>query len=124
MTGPGEVFASYLAQGRLMLQRCRRDDGYVFYPRVLCPRCGSDELDWVPASGRGTVYATTVVRRRAEAGGDYNVALVDLAEGSRMMSRVEGLPPDAVRIGMPVRAMIRATDASLEAHVVVFVGEG
>lgn len=120
MSGPSEVFASHLAEGRLMLQRCRRDGGFVFHPRVLCPRCGSNELDWVPASGRGTVYATTVVRRRAEAGGDYNVALVDLAEGPRMMSRVEGLAPDAVRIGMPVRAVIRG--APPEDPLVVFEG--
>jgi uncharacterized OB-fold protein len=58
------------------------------------------------ASGEGTVYATTVTRRRAEQGGDYNVALVDLAEGPRMMSRVVGVAPEAVSIGMKVRAKI------------------
>ena len=52
------------------------------------------------------VYSTTVVRRKPEAGGDYNVALVDLKEGVRLMSRVEGVPPEAVRIGMSVRARI------------------
>lgn len=57
-------------------------------------------------SGQGTVYSTTVVRRKAEAGGDYNVALIDLKEGVRMMSRVEGISPEAVAIGMPVQATI------------------
>jgi uncharacterized OB-fold protein len=52
------------------------------------------------------VYSTTVIRRRAESGGDYNVALIDLAEGVRLMSRVEGLPPADVKIGMAVRARI------------------
>jgi len=52
------------------------------------------------------VYSTTTVRRKPEAGGNYNVALIDLDEGVRMMSRVEGLPPTDVKIGMRVRAEI------------------
>jgi uncharacterized OB-fold protein len=55
------------------------------------------------ASGRGTVYATTTVRERQ---GNYNISLIDLAEGPRMMSRVEGIAPEAVRIGMAVSARI------------------
>lgn len=106
-SGPSERFDAFLAEGRFMLQRCRVDGGYVFYPRVLCPSCGSSELEWVAASGRGTVYSTTVVRRKVESGGDYNIALIDLAEGPRMMSRVEGMAPEAVQIGMPVEAEIR-----------------
>jgi uncharacterized OB-fold protein len=77
-----------------------------FYPRVLCSHCGSPKLTWQPASGQGTVYSTTVVRRKPEQGGDYNVALVDLSEGPRMMSRVDGLAPHEVMIGMDVRAKI------------------
>ena len=72
-----------------------------------------DKLDWVKASGSGTVYSTTVVRRKPEAGGDYNVALIDLAEGPRMMSRVVGVEPTAVKIGMKVRARI-APEALVE----------
>ena len=69
------------------------------------------------ASGRGTVYAATTVRRRPAQGGDYNVSLVDLEEGVRMMSRVEGVEPSAVRIGMDVDAGI---DASRERPIVIF----
>jgi len=54
----------------------------------------------------------TTVRRKPEAGGDYNVSLIDLAEGVRMMSRVEGLPPAEVRIGMPVRARVAVSDGT------------
>jgi DUF35 OB-fold domain, acyl-CoA-associated len=63
-------------------------------------------LNWIEPSGQGTVYSTTVVRRKPEAGGDYNVALIDLAEGVRLMSRVDDVAPDQVRIGMPVRAQV------------------
>ncbi len=52
------------------------------------------------------MYSTTTVRRKPEAGGDYDVSLIDLAEGVRMMSRVEGVPPAEVKIGMRVRAKI------------------
>lgn len=104
--GPDAVFAAFLADGRFMLQQCDDCKKHVFYPRVLCPHCGSPKLAWQPASGQGTVYSTTVVRRKPEQGGDYNVALVDLHEGPRMMSRVDGISPHEVAIGMAVRAKI------------------
>lgn len=115
--GPDQHFIGYLRQGKFMLQRCRADGTYIFYPRVLCPHCGSRELEWAEVSGKGMVYSTTVVRRKAEDGGDYNIALVDLAEGPRMMSRVEGIGPHDVRIGMSVIARI---DSGGEGPVVVF----
>jgi uncharacterized OB-fold protein len=104
--GPDQVFRQGLAEGRFMIQRCRDTGRHVFYPRVLSPYTGKPRLDWVEASGEGVVYATTVTRRRKEAGGDYNVALIELAEGVRLMSRVEGLAPEKVAIGMRVKARI------------------
>lgn len=104
--GPMAAWRAQLAAGRLMLQRCKACARHVFYPRILCPHCHGDALDWVQASGVGVVYSTSTVARRAESGGDYNVSLVDLDEGVRMMSRVDGMAPDAVRIGMRVRAEI------------------
>lgn len=101
--GPERIFAEALAQGRFTIQRCQECRAHLFYPRVLCPHCSSARLDWITPSGLGTVYSYTVVRKRAEHGGDYNVALIDLDEGPRMMSRVEGLAADAVRIGMRVK---------------------
>jgi uncharacterized OB-fold protein len=72
---------------------------------VAEPSTGSTNLEWVPASGRGTVYSTTVVRQKPPEL-PYNVALIDLAEGPRMMSRVVGAPPGEVRIGRAVIASI------------------
>jgi uncharacterized OB-fold protein len=115
--GPDAAFAAYLAQGRFMLQRCAACDRHVFFPRVVCPHCGGTRLDWVQASGGATVYSTTVVRRKAQHGGDYNVVLVDLDEGPRMMSRVEGLSPEAVRIGMRLKSRIASAAGE---HAVVF----
>src|SRR5690606_8486508 len=95
-TGADLYYRNQLDQGNFLIQRCTRCARSIFYPRMICPHCGSDQLAWFAPSGRGTVYSTTVVRRKAEHGGDYNVALIDLDEGVRMMSRVEGVEPAAV----------------------------
>ncbi|MBL29538.1 MAG: hypothetical protein CMM50_18565 [Rhodospirillaceae bacterium] len=103
---PDAEFRNHLAQGRLAMQRFRKSGRLVFYPRLLCPETGDGAYEWVDVSGRGTVYATSVIRPRPDAGAPYNVALIDLDEGPRMMSRVEGVAPEAVAIGMAVEAFI------------------
>ncbi|HYF96144.1 MAG TPA: Zn-ribbon domain-containing OB-fold protein [Symbiobacteriaceae bacterium] len=91
---------------RLMIQRCTACGKHQFYPRSRCSQCFAD-VEWVEASGRGHVYSFTIIHR---APGDafqqeapYVVALVDLAEGVRMMTNLRGIAPEEVRIGMPVR---------------------
>ena len=77
-----------------------QDGPAVFPPRLVEPGTGRP-LEWKQSAGYGFVYATTVVHRRdAE---PYNVSIVELDEGFRMMSRVDGLAPDKVRIGLQVR---------------------
>lgn len=107
--GAEQAFHAALARGQFLIQRCGACAHAVFYPRLLCPHCGADHLDWIEPSGRGQVYSTTVVRRKPEAGGDYNVALIDLDEGVRMMSCVTGVAPEAVGIGMRVRARVNVS---------------
>jgi uncharacterized OB-fold protein len=95
-----------LNEGRFLIQRCSSCGKAVYFPRELCPHCGHGELAWVEPTGSGTVYAVTTVRRKPEAGGDYNVSLIDLDEGVRLMSRVDGLPSSEVRIGQRVQARV------------------
>jgi hypothetical protein len=102
---PDAEFQEFLKQGQLMLQRSRSSQRCFFYPRVLEPKTGSTDLEWVPASGLGTVYSATVIRPKPPAQ-PYNVALVDLDEGPRMMSRIEGMPAQEVAIGLRVKARI------------------
>jgi uncharacterized OB-fold protein len=113
---PEKDYLRFLAEGRFMIQRSRASGRFVFYPRVAEPGSGDTDLEWVEASGKGVVHATTVIRQRDPAT-SYNVALIDLAEGVRMMARVEGLAPEAVRIGMVVQARV-ALDR--DAPIVVF----
>ena len=98
-------------EGRLELQRCRRCDRLVWYPRRRCPNCQADELVWERLSGLGTVYASTVVHRppteALAAEVPYVVALVDLDEGARLMTNVVECDPGAVQIGMRVAVTFR-----------------
>lgn len=105
MIQPEAEWRAHLAQGRFMLQRSRSTGGHVFYPRIAQPGTGADDLEWVEASGAGTIHAVTVVRKKDPAE-SYSVVLVDLAEGPRLMSRVDGIAVDEVKIGMAVRASI------------------
>ncbi|MGI9523800.1 MAG: Zn-ribbon domain-containing OB-fold protein [Hyphomicrobiaceae bacterium] len=104
--GPERRYLDYIADGKFMIQRSKSTGAYIHYPRAITPGTGTADLEWVEASGEGTVYASTVNRQRPEKGGDYNIALIDLMEGPRMMSRVVGVPPTEVRVGMKVRAKI------------------
>lgn len=104
--GPEGEYWAALDNGRFMIQRVRSTGVHVFYPRAIAPGTGTDDLEWVDASGAGRVYATTTVRRKPERGGDYNLSIVELAEGPRLLTRVVGTPPASVTIGMAVEARV------------------
>lgn len=93
----------------LLIQRCTQCSEYQFYPRVLCSACLSEQVEWVRSSGRGHVLTFTIVRRAvSEAYAPevpYVVALVQLAEGPRMMSNLVQCEPDSVKVGMPVEVI-------------------
>lgn len=108
--GVERQYADHLAQGRFMIQHCAACARHVFPPRELCPHCDEDQLAWLAPSGRGTVYSYTTVARKPEAGGDYDVALIDLEEGVRLMSCVVGIAPADVRIGLAVRTRVEARE--------------
>lgn len=118
--GPQAYYFAALSEGRFEIQHCGVCHACQFFPRTVCMHCGAEDLTWIRPSGRGTVYSTSVVRRKPEAGGDYNVALIDLEEGVRVMSQVEGIAATDVHIGMAVQARIRQLDA---APRLVFVTE-
>jgi uncharacterized protein len=110
--GPDAVFEEHLRAGRLMLQRCRATGKFFFFPATLSPHSGTPDWEWAEISGKGTVHTTTTVRQKPERGGDYNVCIVELDEGPRMMSRVENIAPDKVVIGLKVKARIVEEDGN------------
>jgi len=99
-----------VAEGVLRVQRCGACGRHVFYPRAVCPHCTTGELAWVEAGGGGRVHSFTVVHRapaeyREEA--PYVVALVELDEGVRLMTRLVDVAPADVRVDMPVEVAIQ-----------------
>lgn len=101
------------AEGRLSLQRCGDCATVIWYPRGICPECGSKRLDWFDASGRGTIYSYTVVRRGAtgpySGATPYVVAYVELEEGPRVMTNIVHCDVDSVGVGDAVRAVFDPT---------------
>ena len=113
---PLAVYQSYLDRGELTYQWSPEAKRAVFFPRVICPFTGSDRLEWRVSAGLGTVYATTVTYPRE--GDPYNVALIDMDEGFRLMSRVEDVVPEAVTIGMRVKFRVHRPGADEPAYPV------
>jgi uncharacterized OB-fold protein len=108
LTSPLGTYLEHLEKGELAYQFSPEVNTAVFYPRVICPVTGSDNLQWRVSKGMGTVHATTVVF--PQQGEPYNVALIDIDEGFRMMSRVEEIAPLEVRIGMRVKFRVHAAE--------------
>jgi uncharacterized OB-fold protein len=99
-----QPFWDAAASGRLLLKRCDACGAVHYYPRALCPFCGSARTEWMEASGRGTVYSYSVFRRTPV---PYAIAYVALAEGVTMLTNLVDCDLDALRIGQPVRVVFK-----------------
>jgi uncharacterized OB-fold protein len=92
--------------GRFLVRRCNACDAFHFYPRPFCPACWSTDVEWVEASGRARLYTYSVVRANDlppfPERVPYVAAIVDLEEGPRVMTNVEGCAFDELEIGMPL----------------------
>ncbi|MFJ1837344.1 Zn-ribbon domain-containing OB-fold protein [Streptomyces sp. NPDC086796] len=110
------------ARGQLLLRRCRACGRAHHYPREFCPHCWSEDVVWEPASGDATLYTWSVVHRNDlppfGARVPYVAAVVDLAEGPRMMTQVVGCEESALAIGMALRVDFRQEEG--EEAVAVF----
>src|SRR5574340_576906 len=93
-------------QGKLLLQQCSECHHYQFYPRLYCMHCNSDTLQWVEASGRGIIYSYTIIHQNKspEFVNDvpYNVAIVQLDEGPRMLSNIVDIEMAEIKVALPV----------------------
>jgi uncharacterized OB-fold protein len=106
---PLAKFHEHCEKGELAYQVNPEDGSAVFYPRAVAPGTAKPNLEWRVSKGVGTVYATTTMHRRGE--DPYDISMIELDEGFRMMSRVESVDPMDVKIGMRVKVrMIPASD--------------
>lgn len=117
ITDENRPFWEGCKQGRLLLQYCDACRQYQFYPRLYCMHCGAQKTRWVEASGRGVVYSFTVIRQNKspEFRDDvpYNVALIQLEEGPRMMSSVVDIAPGDLRVDLPVSVVFDPVSAEI-----------
>jgi hypothetical protein len=102
-----QPFFDAAAQGRLMIKRCAACGQTHHYPRALCPFCASERTEWVPASGRGTIYSYSVMRRVPV---PYAIAYVTLEEGVTMMTNIVDCDLDGLHIGQSVKVTFKPTD--------------
>ncbi|MGW0566263.1 Zn-ribbon domain-containing OB-fold protein [Streptomyces tauricus] len=106
------------ADGRLLLRRCGACGRAHHYPREFCPHCWSEAVTWERASGRATLYTWSVVHRNDlppfGARTPYVAAVVDLAEGPRMMTEVVECGEADLRVGMALEVTFRAAAEELE----------
>jgi uncharacterized OB-fold protein len=97
--------------GKFLLRHCNACGRDTYYPRPFCPSCWSDDVTWKEASGRGTLYTYSIVHvndlppfnERVP----YVAAIVELEDGPKVMTNVEGVPFDELRIGMPLALAFR-----------------
>ena len=102
-----QSFWDVAAQGKLVIKKCTACGQAHYYPRAICPFCGSDKTEWRPASGKGTIYAYSVMRRVPV---PYAIAYVTLEEGVTMMTNIVDCDLDAIRIGQSVKAVFKPTE--------------
>nr|WP_310523555.1 Zn-ribbon domain-containing OB-fold protein [Polymorphobacter sp.] len=102
---------------KFLLQRCVACGQHQFYPRTICTNCMSEQLDWIEASGHGTVATYTIVTRAVSdayaADTPYVIALIELEEGPRMMSNVIGCDVGDVKSGMAVEVVFENWSADI-----------
>ena len=115
MTADTQFFWDGCKERRLLVQRCVRCGALRHPPRPMCPRCQSLDWDTIEASGRGTVFSFVMPRHPPLPWFDdgYIVALVDLAEGVRLVTNLVDCTPDDARVGMDVQVRFTEFDGGL-----------
>lgn len=102
----------------LWIQQCQDCQKHYFYPRPYCPHCLSANTQWVRASGRGRLHTFSINHRPApgfEEVAPYIIAVVELAEGPRMMTNLVGVDPDPAKLSkdMPVEVVFQDVTAEI-----------
>ena len=102
-----EAFWSAAKQGRFTVPTCAACGKAHWYPRAICPFCAGDKVEWRKASGKGTIYTFSVMRRVKE---PYAIAHVTLAEGPTMLTNIVNCDFDKLHIGQPVAVVFQETE--------------
>ena len=107
MSVENEAFWAAANEGKLMIPRCKDTGQFFWYPRNLSPFTLSNNVEMVEASGKGTIYTYSVMRR---ADPQYVIAYVTLKEGITMMTNIVDCDPDALDVGQAVELVMRESE--------------
>jgi uncharacterized OB-fold protein/acyl dehydratase len=115
LTHDNTFFFDGAKAGKLLIQRCGSCGELRHPPRPVCPHCRSYDWDTVEASGRGTVYSFVVNHYPQVPAFDYPlpVGLIELEEGTRLISDIIGIDPADIKVGMPVQVEFVKCDDEL-----------
>ena len=100
-----EQYWTGTAEGKLFIKKCNDCEEFHHYPRVFCPHCYSENVEWVEAKGTGKVYSYSVMR----VGKPYAMAYVELDEGVRMMTNIVDCDLDDIAIDKKVKVVFKVT---------------
>ena len=104
-----------VTEGRLLIQRCNECGALRHPPRPMCPACNSLTWDTIESTGKGEVYSFVLPRHPRYPGFDdpHIAVLVELEEGTRLVSNLCDIDPDEVTVGMPVEVFFESFDGGL-----------
>ena len=117
VTDESRPFWDGCRKGKFFLQHCEECQRYQFYPRLYCMHCSSTLVRWVETSGHGVIYSYTVIHQNKspEFVNDtpYNVVIVQLNEGPRLMSNIVDIDPTDLRVNLPVTVVFDAVTETI-----------
>jgi uncharacterized OB-fold protein len=105
-----QAFWDAAADGRFLVRHCSACGKAHWYPRSVCPLCHSSDTEWRAASGAGTIYSFSVMRKAEP---PFVMAYVTLAEGPTMMTNIVECDSDALAIGQPVELVFQPSKSGI-----------
>ena len=110
-----QAFWQAAQEGKLILKLCHSCKEVHYYPRTICPHCGSNDTTWVNSEGLGEIYSFTVMRRGVEF--PFAMAYVLLKEGISLLTHLTNCDFNTIRIGQKVRVVFQETQDGQKTHL-------
>ena len=104
-----------LNEGQFLIQTCQACTQHIYFPREICPHCGSNDTTWVKSAGLGEIYSYTVMRRGVEV--PFAMAYVRLNEGISILTHLTHCDFDSIRVGQKVKVVFQETQDGQKTHL-------
>jgi uncharacterized OB-fold protein len=110
-----KAFLEAAQNNQLLVKFCNSCKEAQYYPRTICPHCGSNDTTWVKSDGVGEIYSYTVMRRGVEV--PFAMAYVRLNEGISMLTHITNCDFDSIRVGQKVKVVFQETQDVQKTHL-------